>query len=127
MPTYKWKKKRQKYRPKEQVGHRQGQEGQREESGKVGVIERALETEGGCSGRGGWEGKEGGRQKETERCGYRLSLSLIHPVGTIPMGLGSHRLDNSITLHEQVQGLRSTSYNSRGQAVGEEVGPRTLP
>lgn len=59
--------------------------------------------------------------------GYPLSPSLIHPCGPVPPRLGSHRLDDGVALHEKVQGLGSTAHNGRGQAVGEEVGPRALP
>lgn len=64
MPTCKGKEKRQKYRPKEQLGLRQGQEGQRE-VGKWEEGERALETEGGCCGRGDRKEKtEVGRRRQ---------------------------------------------------------------
>ena len=47
--------------------------------------------------------------------------------GTAPLGLGRHIMDDGIALHEQVQGLGGTAGDSRGQAVGEEVGPSALP
>lgn len=63
--------------------------------------------------------------------GQALTSSLA-PAGptlprTAPQGLGRHRLDDGVALHEQVQGLGGTADSSRGQAVGEEVGPGTLP
>lgn len=97
--------------------------------GKAGVTRRAWDMEGGdrCCDRGRWEEqrKAGERRQKDVRLPCLPFCSA--PVGTIPPGLGSHRLHDGVTPHEQVQGLRCTANDGRGQAVGEEVGPRPLP
>lgn len=51
----------------------------------------------------------------------------LQPLGMpSPCGLGSHGLCNGVALHQQIQSLGSTAHHRGRQAVGEEVGARTL-
>lgn len=108
-------------------------DGRTDGDGKAGVTRRAREMEGGdrggdrCCDRGRWEEKRKAGERRQKDARLPCLPFCSAPVGTIPPGLGSHRLDDGVTPHEQVQGLRCTANDGRGQAVGEEVGPRPLP